>query len=168
MSEPGLRRRGHGTRWLPPPCPFFLFCFLYASVVVNHQRRGLLLCLSTYPGCSVQIVLWGPAGWLPGEPGPYLRLVHTLGNGPVTCSFSLFFRSVISLGSRPILSLSLSLSLPPSLSLSLSQPISILKANQSECLSSLCVLWRFLPFYVAVLFVRDVTSCCALFLLFNF
>ena len=47
---------------------------------------------------------------------------------------SFFFRSVISLGSRPILSLSLS------------QPFSILKANQSECLFSLCVLWRFLPF----------------------
>ena len=73
---------------------------------------------------------------------------------------SLFFRSVISLGSRPILSLSLSLSL--------SQPISILKANQSECLSSLCVLWRFLPFYVAVLFVRDVTFALPFFLFLFF
>ena len=101
----------------------------------------------------------GLTGWLPGEPGPYLRLVHRLGNGPVTCSFSLslFSFAPSSLWEVDLFFLSLSLSL------SLSQPISILKANQSECLSSLCVLWRFLPFYVPVLFVRDVTFCCALF-----
>ena len=105
----------------------------------------------------------GPAGWLPGEPRPYLRLVHRFGNGPVTCSFSLFFFAPSSLWEVDLFSLSLSLSL--------SQPISILKANQSECLSALCVLWRFLPFYVAVLFVQDVTFCSALsfyFILFYF
>ena len=49
-----------------PSMPLLPFCFLYASVVVNHQHRGLLLCLSTYPGCSVQIVLWGPYWLAPG------------------------------------------------------------------------------------------------------
>ena len=149
--SPGCGAEGTGPD-SSPPCLFFLFCFLYASVVVNHQRRAsCCVCLHILAVVS-KSSYGGPTGCLPGEPGPYLRLVHRLGNGPVTCFFSLFFHSVISLGSRPILSLS--------------QPISILKANQSECLSSLCVLWRFLPFYVAVLFVGDVTFCCAFFSLF--
>ena len=65
VSEPGLRRRGHETRCLPLHASSSSSAF-YTPVVVNHQHRGLLLCLSTYPGCSVQIVLWGPYWLAPG------------------------------------------------------------------------------------------------------
>ena len=63
--SPGCGAEGTGPDG-SPSCLFFLFYFLYASVVVNHQHRGLLSCLSTYPGCSVQIVLWGPSWLAPG------------------------------------------------------------------------------------------------------